>query len=691
MSYSSCIDIGGTFTDLVVYSTEFGTRQFKVLTNRENPEIGFMAALEKAAMWYNISLKEFLKNHKIIVHGTTITTNALIEKKTNTTGLICNYGHPDILLLRESPTKKSFKTKTNYPDPFIPRIYTKEIRGRILSSGCEYEKLNERDVHDAINYFTKLGIRTIAVSLLWSVVNKSHELRVREIISECCPDMYCSLSHEVNPFQREYRRTIATAFNAALYPLMKNYIENLKVALESSGYSNQLLISTCEGGMLPPQEIIKKPVLSVMSGPTLAPIAALGICTDSHLVVADMGGTTFDVCVVREHKLQYSSESNIGDDFLGVPRVDVRSVGSGGGSIAWVDSGGLLRVGPQSSGSYPGPACYSNGGELPTVTDAVVVLGIIDSSFFLGGSMVIDKNKSVKALSTLSKYLNNITIIEIAWAIYMLVTEQMIRAIENITIEDGLDPRICTLICGGGATGCHAGYFIKNASFKRGLLPRFGATLSAFGGLLANVIHSESVVTNEFNSVSYDFSMLFNEFEKLKKQNDIFLKKCGTFNKISYKFTFNARYKFQSWDIECEFSMDKLLDISNDEYIKYLSELFHARHELLHGHRNENDVVEFISWTVKIIGDMESNDKVLEKKYKNSILSPVSPVNYREVYLGAKVGYSIIPVYRCLSESVFTLLIEGPAIIEEMETTILILSGQKFSLDNLGNYVIENM
>jgi N-methylhydantoinase A len=400
MSYSLCIDIGGTFTDCVVANEAGELRIFKSPSTPEAFERGFMDVLDGAAEFYGLDLKGFLGQVESIVHGSTVSTNAMVEGKTRPVGFITNEGFPDILTLREAPRKRSFEWRLNYPEPYVPRSRTRTVRGRIAADGSELTPLEEADVRAAIDHFRKIEIEAVGVCLLWSITNGAHERRIGEIIRAEWPGTPVTLSHELNPIPREYRRAISAVIDASLSPIVSSYVEVLQRALKENGYERELLMGNCVGGMMPPEEIVGKPIYSVMSGPTLAPIAAQHLTDEPDVIVGDMGGTTFDVSAIRDGQLVITPEAMIGKDMLGIPKVDVRSIGAGGGSIAWVDVGGLLRVGPQSAGARPGPACYSHGGTDPTVTDANVVLGIIDPDYFLGGRIKLDRRSIPRATTT---------------------------------------------------------------------------------------------------------------------------------------------------------------------------------------------------------------------------------------------------------------------------------------------------
>ena len=448
--YQVSIDIGGTFTDCVVSD---GARLAVVKAPSTPPafERGFMDALGLAARAFDSDLADFLAGTQRIVHGTTVATNALVEGRTSAVGLICTAGHPDVLTLREAPRKRAFDWRLDYPKPFVPRNRTCEVRGRIDARGNEIAALSEDDVQAAVDHFKRCPVDAIAVSLLWSVVEPAHEERVGAIVGELWPEVPVTLSHALNPIPREYRRTIATAIDASLHGIVPAYLGRLEDAVREAGFSGTLLVANCQGGMMTVGEIAARPIHAVMSGPTLAPIAALSISDEPDIVVIDMGGTTFDVSAIRARSLIRTTEAPIVDDLLGLPKIDVRSVGAGGGSIAWVDSGGLLRVGPVSAGADPGPAAYGRGGTRPTVTDANLVLGLLDPGYFLGGRLALDAEAAHRAVGTVADALG-LDVAEAAYAIHVTSNENMIAAIEDITVNEGIDP---AREFPGGGRGCH--------------------------------------------------------------------------------------------------------------------------------------------------------------------------------------------------------------------------------------------
>lgn len=679
--FVACIDIGGTFTDLVLYRKGADLEIHKSPTTPGMFERGFVDVLAVAAQSHGMELRDFLAKTDMIVHGTTVSTNALVEGKVAPTGLICNWGHPDILTLRESPRKRAFNIKIDFPPPYIHRSRTCEVMGRIDAMGNEVEKLAEEDVRDAARHFKACGIKAVAVCLLWSIVNPAHERRVREILAEELPGIPVTLSHELNPIPREYRRTISTAVNASLFPIVSDYVEKLTGALKKAGYEGELLIANCVGGMMPPEEIIARPIYSVMSGPTLAPIAAINLTTERNVIVVDMGGTTFDVSALRNRHLVVTPEATFGSEMLGIPKIDVRSVGAGGGSIAWVDAGGLLKVGPHSASAVPGPACYGRGGSEPTVTDANVVLGIIDPDYFLGGRIKLDRGKAEAAIGKIAKELK-IGLTEAAYAIYTTTNHNMIGAIEDITVNEGIDPRDSYVVSGGGATACHIGDMARILGIKRFMVPRFAAGLSAYGGLISDVRWEETGTLNTTDR-HFDLGGVNKLLAALKRKGQAFLKRSGIAAKAQrFEFAFQGRYLYQSWDIEVPFDMSqgKLAKTA----LAKLVAAFHAQHERIYTIKDEADTVEFTTWKVRAIGDTGGRER--RGKTVRAQRGKIAPKSRRKIYLGD--GFHNVPVYDAAGFGAGAKL-AGPAVLEMPTTTILLLDKQRGRMDAQGNLLVE--
>jgi N-methylhydantoinase A len=679
--FVACIDIGGTFTDLVLHRDGADLEIHKSPTTPGQFERGFIDVLNVAAEAHGLSLRDFLGQTTMIVHGTTVSTNALVEGKVAPTGLICNHGHPDILTLRESPRKRAFNIKIDFPPPYVPRNRTCEVRGRMDSQGNEVEPLNEADIRAAAAHLHAAGVKAVAVCLLWSIVNPAHELRVREVLAVEMPGIPVSLSHELNPIPREYRRTISTAINASLYPIVSAYVSSLTTALQEAGYGGELLIANCVGGMMPPDAIIDRPIYSVMSGPTLAPIAAMSLTTASDVIVVDMGGTTFDVSALRGRHLVVTPEATFGMEMLGIPKIDVRSVGAGGGSIAWIDSGGLLRVGPHSASAIPGPACYGRGGVEPTVTDANVVLGIIDPDYFLGGRIKLERARAEAAVGKIASALG-IGLAEAAYAIYTTTNHSMISAIEDITVNEGIDPRESYVVSGGGATACHIADMAGILGIKSFMVPRFSAGLSAYGGLISDVRWEESGTLNTTDR-HFDAGGVTALLARLKQRGADFLARSGIAARAQrFEFAFQGRYLYQSWDIEVPFE-EPSEGLSAGELARLVA-AFHAQHERIYTIKDEADVVEFTTWRVRAIGDNGG------ARRRGATIpagrGAVSPKSHRPVYLGR--GFASLPVYDGALIGAGD-KIAGPAVLELPTTTVLLLDHQTLEVDSRGNLLVD--
>lgn len=619
--FTACIDIGGTFTDLVLHDAEGGLEIVKAPTTPGRFDQGFMDALGLAAEGRGVTLEALLGEIGLIVHGTTVSTNALVEGKTAPVGLLCTRGHPDVLTIRASPRKRTFNLKLDYPDPFVPRSRTCEIGGRIDAQG-----------------------------------------------------------HELAPIPREYRRTIATAINAALFRTIAADTTALRDALTSPGYRNQLLIGNCIGGMMPPEHIIARPIHSVMSGPTLAPVAAAHLTAAAHVIVVDMGGTTFDVSGLRDRELVVSTEAMIGWDMLGIAKIDVRSVGAGGGSIAWIDPGGLLRVGPHSAGARPGPAGYGRGGIEATVTDANVVLGLIDPDDLLGGRIRLDRGLAEQTVGQIAARLGN-GLVEAAHATDTTSNHTMIAAIEDITINEGIDPRESIMVSGGGATACHIGEMARLLAIRGYMVPRLAAGFSALGGLMSDVRWEESATLHAIRT-DFPAAAVTTLPERLVGRGRAFLERAGfPPQRQRFSFAFMGRYLYQSWDIEVPFEPTPAGGVD----LAALVARFHATHERIDTIKDEADVVELTTWKVRAIGD--AGGAARRGRPLPAQAGPVQAKGHGRALVGEAAAIAEIAVVDWPGLGAGA-VVDGPALIEAPTTTFLLPQGQSARVDGYGNLLV---
>ena len=504
------VDTGGTFTDVVAGGD--GREVIgKAPTTPERIFVGMRGALEDAAQQLDLSLPALLGETDLLIYGTTRATNAIVQGAVAKTAFLVTAGFPDILVLKEGGKHGVHDFETDYPDPYIPQAHTFEIDERIDAEGGVVTPLDREQARAVLQLVGERGFEALAVCLLWAVANPAHEQALAALIEEELPGVPYTLSHRLIPIVREYRRASATAIDASLKPLMQAHLRGMEDDLREAGCKGEILVSTSVGGCMHVDELVARPIHTVKSGPAMAPVAALTYSQmegfGDDVIVCDTGGTTFDVSLVRDGAVKQTRETWIGGQWIGhilsISSVDVRSIGAGGGSVAWIDPGGLLRVGPRSAGAVPGPACYGAGGTEPTVTDAALLLGYLDPDYFLGGRLALDESAARRAVGSLADQLGK-SLDDGAHAIMSLANELMIKAIQDITVTEGFNPRECTLVAGGGAAGLGAMAIAGELGCERVILPRTAAVLSACGMQVSDVVHehSASMVTR---SVGFDF------------------------------------------------------------------------------------------------------------------------------------------------------------------------------------------
>ncbi|MEM9881279.1 MAG: hydantoinase/oxoprolinase family protein, partial [Pseudomonadota bacterium] len=505
-------------------------------------------------------------------------------------------------LMREGGRTQPFNHTMRYPDAYVPRQLTFEIGGRMNYAGQETEALDEASVMAAIEACSAAQVEAIGVCLLWSIANPDHEAQVGALLAAHLPGVPFSLSHQLNPTLREYRRASSTCIDASLKPLMADYLGSLAGRLSDAGYRGEVYVASSQGGMMQAADLAQAPIYVLNSGPSMAPVSGryYGAREDASrpVIVADTGGTTYDVSLVRDGLIPMTREMWVGEPYLGhmtgFPSVDVKSVGAGGGSIARVDSGGILHVGPDSAGAVPGPACYSHGGKNPTLTDACVVLGYLDPDYFLGGTMAIDPQRAADAIQHTVAAPLGISLEEAAWAIAMLATENMAQAIIDITVNQGIDPAQAVLIGGGGAAGLNSTFISKRLNCAQLVIPEVGAALSAAGALMTD-LSAEFSLTRFFTTSAFDMDAANTALDTLRAQCDAFRARSGD-RVIDYSVLLKveARYPRQGWDIELPLPVQRF-DSTAD--IEALKQAFHETHDRIFAVRDDASEIEVVSWT----------------------------------------------------------------------------------------------
>ncbi|RYL99038.1 hydantoinase/oxoprolinase family protein [Sporolactobacillus sp. THM7-7] len=601
------VDIGGTFTDVIYTDTDTGvSRIHKTPTTTEDPSIGMVKGITEICSRYGIERESV--NH--VFHGTTIATNAVLEHDGAKTGLITTEGYRDILQIGRHQRPENYSIAQDIPwqdRAMVERRYRRTVSERVtVRDGKAYEKtpLDEEKVIQILDEFKQEGIESVVVGFLFSYLDSEHEDRVKEMIHEKFPDFYVTTSADISPQFREFERFATASLNGFVGPKMKGYIESLETRLRDAGVNCDLLIMTSNGGVANSQMISEKPVTTLLSGPAAGVLGGqwAGALSDhNRLITFDVGGTSADIGIVTERGF---SEATAGDTWIAgypvqVPMIDIHTIGAGGGSIAYIDAGGAFQVGPRSAGSYPGPACYGRGGELPTVTDATLVLGRLDPEHFLGGEMEIYPEKAIQAVQKLASKLG-LGLYETAEGILTIVNNNMANAIRSRTIQKGFDPRDFSLAAlGGGGPMCSV-EVAKILDIPEVIIPPYPGITSATG-LLTTDLKYDAVQTIFMSSEKVDTEYLNRRFKNLEEDITEQLEEAGfASDQITLLHYFDCRYVGQGYELRIPV-MSEAIDSNN---VKDIWETFHAAHKREYGHAFPEAPIEIVNMRVTGIGNM---------------------------------------------------------------------------------------
>lgn len=599
------VDTGGTFTDLIVEDDDGSLRMFKAPTVPSNPILGVLEALRVAADGFAMPLRQLLGRGEMFIYGTTHAINAIITGNTARTAFVTSEGHPDILVLREGGRIEPFNFEVPFPEPYIPRRLTFEVPGRIMADGSERSPFDEAAAIAAIERMKARGVAAVAVCLLWSIVNPDHEKRMAALIERHMPGVPYTLSHALNPTLREYRRASSTCIDASLKPMMLAYMRDLARTLDDAGFGGRVLVVTSQGGVMDAAEVANSPIHLINSGPSMAPVSGRYFANvdegSENAIIADTGGTTYDVSLVRRNRIPWTRETWIGQPYrghiTGFPSVDVKSIGAGGGSIAWVDDGGMLHVGPRSAGAVPGPACYGQGGTLPTVTDASLVLRYIDPGFFLGGTKTLDLEAARDAISRGLAGPLGLSVEDAAAAVIQVATENMVQAIVDITVNQGIDPRETVLVGGGGAAGLNSVLIARRLGSRRLLIPEVGAALSAAGAMMSDL--TSTFHTTRFTRTSaFDFDGVNAVLAELRGRCDDFVERYGHgAESHTVQFWAEARYPEQVWEIDIGLPAESF---STQDQLRQLEDIFHRTHQEVFAINDPGSSIEVVGWAASV-------------------------------------------------------------------------------------------
>jgi N-methylhydantoinase A len=675
MAYRVGIDVGGTFTDLAMLDERTGQLvTSKSPTTPGNPIEGVMGVLRK--------LRLPLDQAQALVHGTTVATNCLLERSGARTGLLATRGFRDVVFIQRMNRKHHYDLQWDKPTPLVERRFCLEVDERVDYRGRVLRPLDEAGARRAVEALRDGGVESYAVCFLFAFLNPDHERCMRRIVEEVHPGAQVSLSHEVYPRWREYDRMSTTIADAYLKPLIAAYLANLSQGLRREEVPARLLIMKSNGGVEDHRAAAGKPVELIMSGPVGGVLSAVrcGLATGRRdLVAVDMGGTSFDVSLVADGAVGRTSEYEVEWGLPAyAPMVDVKSIGAGGGSVAWIDKGGLLRVGPRSAGAAPGPVCYGRGGTEPTVTDANLVLGRLNPEYFLGGEMALDAGAAAGALEALAARLGMGTL-ETAEAIVDLVNVNMVNAIRLVSIDRGLDPRRFALVSFGGAGSLHASSLAEIIGMNEVLVPVHQGVFSALGMTFADMRVDESA-TARMRSDHLDLAEVNAVLARLRARATAKIAHEGYPGAPTLEAVVEARYLGQNYGMDLPIpGGGRALD---DAELAAVVASYHRRHEALYGYAIPDEAVELVTFKLTAVGPVASPPPARWRSDGRAAPKQVRPVHVR----GA--GWVDCPIYDRADLPAGTAL-AGPAVVEEPMATTLLLSGQRLVVDEFGNLVIR--
>jgi len=682
MRFRVGVDVGGTFTDFLISSAGQSARVYKSSTTPDNPTIGFFNGLEQAAKDQDMELDEFLDHVDSIVHGTTITTNAVLTGNGAKAGFITTKGFRDVLNMRRGMKERQFERYAQ-PKPLIPRSLTHVVEERVSVEGAVLTPLNEADVRTAARALKKEGVEAIAVSYLWSFRNPSHELRTREILAEEIPGTYVSLSTEILPQIRVYERHSTTALNAYVGPILTRYLSRLDKALAERSFKGSLLIMQSNGGVMSPEVAQRFASNTLLSGPAGAPGAGVFYGATHgfrNVITVDMGGTSFDVALVRDGVPSVTTEGIIGNDRIASPILDIHTIGAGGGSIARVATGGLLEVGPASAGAEPGPACYGRGGTKPTVTDADLVLGYIDSAAFHGGKLKLDIDAATRAIEEHVARPASMSVAKAADGIFQVINANMAAALNVVSVQRGYDPREFVLIVAGGAGPIHAAPIARDLEIPLVLIPRESSVFCAAGMLISDLKHDyvrtyardlEKVVVQEVTRL-------------YKEMTDTALKTLQGEGVAKSKAVvgYSADLRYVGQFNEVEVPVVGKGTIRNAD-LAQLVDQFHARHDALYGYSMKGTPVELIN--LRVTGRGVTPKPKFDRSTPARFKVEKTRIGRRKAWFDG--AFREVPVYDGLVlQNGHT--IRGPAILSQPTTTIVVPPDFDLKCDEYSNFLM---
>lgn len=662
------IDIGGTFTDVVLLQDNGKFHVYKEDSTPDNPLRAITQGLSGIAAEIGSSVEDMLRSTDFLVHGQTMATNALIERNGPQIGLLCTEGFRDVIFLGRGGKPERFNVHLQKPDDFVPRYLRLGIPERIASDGRVVTPLDEEAVRAAARTLGRHGVKAVAIAYLWSIVDDSHERRSADIVREELPGVDVICSSTILPEIREWERTSATILSAYIAPMISAYLRSFEREMRERELPHRPLIMQVNGGCAAVPDLLARPVNAIASGPAAGPAAgahyALSTKSPERLIVVDMGGTSFDVCLLRDGEPVMSTAIKVADQPIGVNGVEVLSVGAGGGSIAWIDSGNSLRVGPRSAGSQPGPACYGRGGREPAVTDANLVVGRMSAGAFLGGRRSLDVNLAIDAIDRFIAKPLGLDVRTAAAGIITIVNANMAMAIRAVSIERGIDPRDYVLVAGGGAGGLHAAELARTLGIGEVLIPRSAGGLCAFGMAVTPVRHDYVRLLHTASNAPTAATAIAAAFDEMIVEATEHLEADG-FKRGEMRFSrhVEGRYPGQVHNLTVPLPEGPI----DEAFLRRLEVVFHDEHERRFTYCMRDQPIECLHWRVAATGSRPAPRGQLEKHGDG----PAKPAARRLAYMATINAEVLTDIYK--GESLIDgQRIAGPAVVEFATTTIVV-------------------
>jgi N-methylhydantoinase A len=684
--YRLGIDAGGTFTDFVIADTRNGNvKLFKALSTPSDPTKAIENGLKLIADDFGMPAAEIVSRCDLCINGTTVGLNALITHRGGKTGLICTAGHEDSIEIRNGHKEDGFRYDPEYPAAtmLVPRYLRKGVRERVISDGSVRTAMVEDDVRAACELFKTEGVETVAISFVWSVLNTKHERRAADIVREMMPAAILTVGSELYPQIREYTRTSTAVVNAYLAPVLRRYVGAVDSYFKSLGARQPVRYFQSNGGLAIGTVMTDRSVYAINSGPASAPQAGLYVCAPfkkRNVITVDMGGTSFDITLTKDGHTNLNKNVDFLRYRIGVPMIQVETLGAGGGSIGWIDSLGILQVGPQSAGSEPGPACYGTGGVEPTTSDANLVLGYLNPEGLLGGKLPLDVGKARAAVKKVAEKVG-MSVERAAYGMYTIVNNNMVNGIRRVSVERGYDPRDFVLVGAGGATAAHICALAREMGINTIILPKLASGLCAFGQIISDVKYNYMATSPARLDNADAYARLNKMFNDVETQGMKHLADDGFGKKdIVIKRSMDMRYVGQVH--ECTVDIGTF-DI-NAKTIETVKGAFHKRHEQLYTYSERHNAVEVVNIESTVFGRIE---KPKLPKYGKGATAKSSLKGYRKAIFAASGQATKTPVYDGEKLGAGS-KVSGPAIIEEITTTIVIEPDWNAVLDATGSYVI---